>query len=199
MPVTILASQSQIRATLLRRVGLEFETAPARIDEDAIRKGMEAENAPPRDIADQLAEQKALKLSRRRPEAFVIGSDQVLAHQGKILAKPDTRDEAAAQLESLSGSEHRLITAAVVAEDGRAQWRAVTEARLMMKPLTVTFISAYLDRNWPGVATSVGAYKLEEEGPRLFQRITGDYFTILGLPLLELCAYLEMRGVLSDV
>lgn len=198
MPVVILASQSEIRAELLRRVRLPFETAPARIDEAAIRQGMEAEGAAPRDVADVLAEQKALKLSARGPEALVIGCDQVLAFDGQILAKPTSREDAAAQLNALSGTDHRLITAAVIAEAGRPQWRVVTEARLWMKPLSSAFIEAYLDRNWPDVGSSVGAYKLEAEGPRLFQRITGDHFTILGLPLLELCAYLELRGVFGD-
>lgn len=198
MPVTILASQSTIRSDLLQRVGLVFEAQPARIDEDAIRSAMEAENAPPRDIADVLAEQKALKLSSRYPEALVIGCDQVLAADAGILAKPDNRAEAAAQLAGLAGRDHRLLTAAVIAEGGRPVWRVVTEARLWMKPLTPAFIDAYLDRNWPEVADSVGAYKLEQEGPRLFQRITGDHFTILGLPLLELCAYLDARGVFDN-
>ena len=198
MSVIILASQSEIRSELLRRVGLAFEVRPARIDEDAVREAMEVEAAPPRDIADILAEQKALKVSRRLPEALVIGSDQVLALDKEIIAKPETREEAAEQLNQLSGRDHRLLTAAVVAEAGRAQWRVVTEARLWMKPLSASFIEAYLDRNWPDVSSSVGAYKLEAEGPRLFQRITGDHFTILGLPLLEICAYLELRGVLTD-
>ena len=198
MSVIILASQSEIRADLLRRVHLAFETRPARIDEGALRAGMEAEGAPPRDVADMLAEQKALKLSRREPEAMVIGCDQVLAFDGQILGKPESRDAAAAQMAQLAGRDHRLITAAVIAEAGRPTWRVVTEARLWMKPLTPDFIDAYLERNWPDVATSVGGYKLEAEGPRLFQRITGDHFTILGLPLLELCAYLELRGMFEN-
>jgi len=198
MAEIILASQSQIRADLLRRIGVAFEVQPARIDEDSIRKAMEAEGAPPRDIADVLAEQKALKLSGRRPNAMVIAADQVLALDGKILAKPIDRNEAGDQLKRLNGQDHRLLTACVVAEAGRPQWRVVTEARLWMKPLSDKFIDAYLERNWPDVASSVGAYKLEAEGPRLFQRITGNHFTILGLPLLELCSYLEMRGILID-
>lgn len=199
MPDLILASQSPIRAELLTRVGLRFETAPARIDETAIKDAMLAEAAPPRDIADILAEQKALKLSRKHPEALVIGSDQVLAFDGQILSKPDTRDACTAQLTQLSGQEHRLITGCVVAMEGKPQWRVVTVARLWMKPLTAAFIDAYLDRNWPDVGESVGGYKLEAEGPRLFERIQGDHFTILGLPLMELCSYLELRGAFQDV
>ncbi|MBF9035945.1 septum formation protein Maf [Rhodobacterales bacterium HKCCE2091] len=194
----VLASASPIRAELLTRVGLTFDTRPARVDEDAVRRGMEAEGAPPRDIADALAELKAVKVSGLEPGALVIGSDQVLAHDGAILTKPETRDAAEAQLRRLAGTEHRLVTAAVIAVDGQPQWRAVTVARLTMKPLTDRAISSYLGRNWPGVSGCVGGYKLEEEGPRLFQRITGDYFTILGLPLLELCAYLETRGEFED-
>lgn len=196
MTVTILASQSEIRASLLRQIGLDFEARPARIDEAGIRHAMEAEGAPPRDIADVLAEQKAIKLSGRNPDAFVIGSDQVLNFNGKILSKPADRDEAARQLNDLSGHDHKLITAAVIAQAGQPQWRVITQAQLWMKPLSSAFIDAYLERNWPDVASSVGGYKLEAEGARLFQRITGDHFTILGLPLLEICAYLETRGVL---
>lgn len=198
MAEIILASQSQIRADLLHRVGVSFDVKPARIDEDSIRDAMEAEGAPPRDIADVLAEQKALKLSGRRPGAMVIGADQVLALDGKIMAKPVDRNEAGDHLKRLRGRDHQLLTACVIAEAGRPQWRVVTEARLWMKPFSDKFIEAYLDRNWPDVGSSVGAYKLETEGPRLFQRITGDHFTILGLPLLELCAYLEVRGILTD-
>ncbi len=198
MTTLILASQSEIRSELLRRVGLRFEAHPARIDEATIRASMEAEDARPRDIADVLAEQKALKLAGRYPEAMVIGCDQVLALEGEIISKPESKEEAAVQLARLSGRSHRLLTAAVIVEGARPQWRVVTEAQLWMKPLTETFIDSYLDRNWPDVASSVGAYKLEAEGPRLFQRITGDHFTILGLPLLELCTYLELRGVFLD-
>lgn len=196
MARTILASKSEIRATLLRQIGLAFEAMPARIDEGAIRASMQVEGAPARDIADILAEQKSLKLSGRHPEAFVIGCDQVLSLGDKILSKPESREIAAAQLAELSGHDHKLLTAAVISQDGRPQWRVVTEARLWMKPLSTEFIQGYLDRNWPDVGSSVGAYKLEEEGARLFQRISGDHFTILGLPLLEVCGYLETRGVL---
>ncbi|MEM9318683.1 MAG: Maf family protein [Pseudomonadota bacterium] len=198
MASVILASGSSIRATLLHRIGLSFAVQPARIDEEALRRAMQAENASGRDIADQLAAQKAVKVSLKAPGALVIGCDQILLLDREVISKPATLAAAAAQLEMLAGREHRLISAAVIAEDGVQTWRAVTEAKLAMKPLTGRFIEAYLSRNWPGVADSVGAYKLEEEGPRLFRRITGDTFTILGLPLLELCSYLETRGVLHD-
>ncbi|MBF9029332.1 septum formation protein Maf [Rhodobacterales bacterium HKCCE3408] len=198
MPRLVLASGSTIRADLLTRIGLTFEVMPARIDEAAIRDSMLAEGAPPRDIADALAEQKALKIARKDAELRVIGCDQILALGGVILSKPEGREGAAAQLRQLAGREHRLITACVVAEEARPVWRVVTEARLWMKPLSESFIEAYLNRNWPEVSDSVGAYKLEQEGPRLFERISGDHFTILGLPLLELCAYLERRGEFVD-
>lgn len=190
----ILASGSPIRAELLRRVGLCFDIEKPRVDEDSLKASLEAAATSPRDIADALAEMKAVRISAKHPGALVLGSDQVLAHDGKVFSKAATRDEAAAQLRMLAGREHRLITAAVIAENGRPVWRVVTEARLWMKPLSEARIEAYLTRNWPGVAECVGHYKLEEDGPRLFQRITGDYFTILGLPLLELCSYLETRG-----
>ena len=198
MAHVVLASGSAIRAHLLRQIGLRFEVVRPKVDEQAVKEAMQHERARARDIADALAELKAIKVSASNPGALVIGSDQVLVHEGQIFNKPETRKDAEDQLAELSGKEHRLLTAAVIAEDGQPQWRVIGEARLTMKALTDQFIARYLDRNWPDVSDSVGAYKLEAEGARLFSRITGNHFTILGLPLLELCGYLELRGVFED-
>lgn len=194
----VLASGSAARAGLLRQVGLAFSVDPARVDEAAIRAALEAEGAGPRDVADALAEFKARKVSERHPQALVIGCDQVLALGREILAKPPTRAAAADQLCRLRGRDHKLLSAVVLYRDGRPDWRFVGEARLTMKPLGDDAVERYLSRVWPGVADSVGGYKLEEEGARLFSRIEGDHFTILGLPLLELCSYLEARGEWRD-
>ena len=190
----ILASASPIRAQLLRQAGLAFETHPARIDEDALRAALTAESAPPRDIADALAEAKARKLSPRHPGALVLGCDQILSHDGAILTKPDSRAAAEAQLRRLRGATHSLLSAAVLYQDGTPVWRHVGTARLTMRSFSDSYLAGYLDRTWPGVADSVGAYKLEEEGVRLFARIEGSHFTILGLPLLELLTALARRG-----
>ncbi|KAA9006824.1 Maf family protein [Histidinibacterium aquaticum] len=190
----ILASGSDIRATLLRNAGLSFTVDPARIDESAIRAGLEAEEAPPRDIADTLAEIKASRVAAKHPEALVIGCDQILEHRGTCLAKPATPDEALAQLRALSGDRHTLLSAAVIVEEGRPVWRHVGQVHLTMRQLSDDYLQDYVARNWESIRHSVGAYKLEEEGVRLFTQIHGDYFTVLGLPLLDLLSYLVLRG-----
>lgn len=193
----VLASSSPIRAKLLRQAGLGVKTEPARIDEDAIREALAAEGAPLRDIADALAETKARKVSTKEPQALVLGADQIAAVDGEILTKPETPAEAEAQLARLSGREHQLLTAAVVCQHGQPIWRHVGTVRLTMHRLSPEFIHAYVARNWPGLSESVGAYKIEEEGVRLFRRIDGDHFHVLGLPLIEFLSYLVERGDLE--
>ncbi len=190
----VLASASTIRAQLLRNAGLAFDVAPARVDEDAIRAGLLAEQASPRDVADALAEAKARKSAARHPGALVLGCDQVLSHKGAVLTKPDSVQAARAQLDRLRGQTHQLLSAAVLYDDGAPVWRHVGVARLTMRQFSDAYRDDYIARNWPGLGDSVGAYKLEEEGVRLFAQITGDYFTILGVPLLELLNYLVLRG-----
>ena len=193
----ILASGSAIRATLLRNAGLEFEIAPARVDEAAIRAALEGEGASPRDQADALAEMKARKASARHPGRLVLGCDQILAQGHRIFTKPETPDAALADLKALRGATHQLYSAAVLYLDGEPQWRHVGVVRLTMREATDTWLDAYVARNWDSIRHSVGGYKLEEEGVRLFSRIDGDYFTVLGLPLLELLSYLTLRGTLD--
>ncbi|MCE0506283.1 Maf family nucleotide pyrophosphatase [Roseivivax sp. GX 12232] len=190
----ILASQSEIRATLLRNAGLSFRIAPARIDEEAVRASLVAEGAPPRDQADALAEMKARKISEKHPGALVLGCDQVLALKGEVFAKAPDRDTARAQLLRLRGETHTLLSAAVLYQDAEPLWRHVGVVRLTMRSFSEDYLDAYLDRNWESARHSVGVYKLEEEGVRLFAQIQGDHFSVLGLPLLELLNYLTLRG-----
>jgi len=194
----ILASQSEIRATLLRNAGLDFEVIPARIDETAILDALLSEGAPPRDIADTLAELKAVKVSSKRPDALVLGCDQVLDLGNSILMKPQTPDDAICQLRAMRGKTHKLLSAVVLYQDGKPLWRHVGQVRLTMHDVSDTWIDDYVARNWDSIRHSVGAYKLEEEGVRLFSRIEGDYFTVLGLPLLDLLSYLRLRGTLRS-
>ena len=194
----ILASNSRIRATLLSNAGLDFEVEPARVDEESIRLGLDSEGAPPRDIADTLAEAKARKVSGRHPGAMVLGCDQILAHDRRILSKPQSPEEAEAQLKSLAGSSHKLLSAAVLYEDQEPIWRHVGEVRMTMRPLSDAYIRDYVARNWDSIRWSVGAYKLEEEGVRLFTEVKGDYFTVLGLPLLDFLSFLTLRGTLPS-
>jgi septum formation protein len=192
-PELILASGSSIRAALLRQAGLQPQVRPVRVDEQAIRAALLAEGAAPRDIADHLAETKALRM-RDCGAALVLGADQILDCDGELYAKPDSAQMAADQLRRLSGRTHRLHSAVVVCSNGLPLWRHVGTVRLTMHPLTDGFIAAYVDRNWASIRDAVGCYKLEEEGVRLFSRIEGDYFTILGLPMIELLTWLRARG-----
>jgi septum formation protein len=182
---------------MLRNAGVPFSAHPARIDEAAIRDALVAEGATPRDIADALAEMKARRVAQRFPEALVIGSDQVLDHQGDILGKPADRDAAKAQLRRLRGTRHSLHAAVVLYERGKPVWRQSGEARLTMRTFSDAYLDAYLDRQGPDALTTVGAYRVEAEGIRLFERIEGDHFTILGMPLLPLLAYLTARGFVA--
>ena len=193
----ILASGSKVRAELLRRAGLDFQTIPGRIDEDAVRAGHLADGGSPRDLADLLSELKARKVSDKHSGALVIGADQILECDGRVYGKAETRAEAAEHLRTLSGRMHRLLSAAVVCRDGVPLWRHVGQVRLMMHALSPAFIDSYLERNWPSVSEAVGCYKIEEEGVRLFSSIEGDFFHILGLPLIELLTWLHIRGDIS--
>ena len=193
----ILASGSAIRATLLRNAGVAFDVQKPRVDEDAVRDALIAEGATPRDIADALAEMKAAKVSSRHPDPLVIGCDQVLAHGQTLLAKPDSPDHAVRQLQGLRGGIHQLLSAAVIYQGGKPLWRHVGVARLHMRDSGDAWLADYVDRNWDDIRHCVGAYQIEAEGVRLFHRIEGDYFTVLGLPLLELLSYLTLRGTLD--
>lgn len=198
MTPLLLASQSSIRLTLLQNAGLVVVAHPARIDEEALRAALTAEDANPRDIADALAEAKALKLSQRHPAALVLGCDQILALGPRIFAKAETRAEARQHLEALSGQTHQLLSALVLYDKGEPIWRHVGVARLTMRHISSPYLDAYLDRHWPAIGQSVGCYQLEEEGIRLFSAIEGDYFTILGLPLTPLLNYLSLRGFIPS-
>lgn len=190
----ILASGSQIRATLLRNAGLAIEVLPARIDETAIKAALAAEAAKPRDVADTLAEYKARRVANANPDALVLGCDQVAELRGKILSKPATPEDARQQLALLSGKTHHLLSAVVIYAQAEPVWRHIGVVRMTMRDLSPGYIDDYVSRNWESVRHAVGGYKLEEEGVRLFSLIDGDYFHVLGLPLTELLSYLIEKG-----
>lgn len=190
----ILASGSVIRSQMLTQAAVPHEVQIARVDEDMIKASLLSEGAAPRDIADALAEMKASKVSDKHPGALVIGCDQVLEHAGTLLSKPDTPEDALVQLKSMRGDRHTLLSAAVIYQDGKPLWRNIGVVRLRMRDASDTYLQDYVSRNWDSIRHTVGAYKLEEEGVRLFSRIEGDYFNVLGMPLLEILNYLTLRG-----
>lgn len=190
-----LASSSKVRAELLSAAGIPFDTDPARIDESEVKEAMLREGAGPRDIADMLAELKALSKSRNT-ENFILGADQTLALDGELFDKATTKDEAIDKLKRLRGKTHSLFAAACIAQNNRIVWRHVNEVKLTMRSFSDDFLTQYADENPDSLLRSVGAYELEHHGSQLMAAISGDYFSILGLPLLELQSFLRTHGVL---
>jgi septum formation protein len=191
----ILASQSRTRQALLANAGISFEAVPADIDEREVQQASGVSAAP--DIAALLARRKALSVSSHQPGRFVVGADQTLARGAKLFVKPAGRAQAAEQLRALAGGSHELHSAVAVVRDGKILFEAVTIARMTMRRLGEPEIDAYLDAAGEAVTTSVGAYQLEGLGVHLFERIEGDHFTILGLPLLPLLSFLRSERLLG--
>ena len=193
----ILASQSASRRAMLDAAGVPYEARAAQVDEDAAKASLGRER--PRDLADALAELKALKVSAREPDALVLGSDSLaVLDDGTVLDKPRDRDEAREHLLRMSARRHDLVSAAVIAEGGRAVWRHVEAARIFVRPLSYTFVEAYLDAEWPAISGCVGCYRVEGPGVQLFDRVEGSHFTVLGMPLLPVLGYLRERGVIGS-
>ncbi len=192
----ILASASASRQMLMRNAGLTFSSIPAQIDERAIDTKLEQDGATPEVIALELAKAKAIAVSLLHPEAFVIGSDQTMSLGDRIYHKARDMAQAHANVLSLSGKTHRLNCGVALAKNGAVIWDTVSIAKMTVRELSADYVSRYLERSGSQVLSSVGAYQLEGEGIQLFSSIEGDYFTILGLPLLPLLAQLrELRVI----
>lgn len=192
-----LASGSASRRALLNAAGVAAEAVAPNVDEESYRTAMRADGVSVRDQAMQLAEMKAVRVSQARP-GLVIGGDQMLALGEEAFDKPRDMAEAKSHLTRLSGKSHTLETAIVVCEEGRPVWRHLARPKLTMRPLSPEFIEDYTGRCGPALLSTVGAYQLEGLGAQLFARIEGDYFSILGLPLLPLLDYLRIRKVLPQ-
>lgn len=194
-PKLVLASASPFRRMLMENAGLAFDALPAEIDERQIEQTLN--NATPDEVALALAEAKAIDVGGQRRGALVLGSDQTMSLGNRVYHKPRSLGEARENLLSLSGQTHRLNSAIVLVRDGTVLWRHVSYADLSVRPLTENFVDRYLGRVGEKVFTSVGAYQLEGEGIQLFRKIEGDYFTILGLPMLPLLEKLRELGAID--
>lgn len=190
----ILASSSEIRRHLLKSAQIPFEVQPPRVDEEGIKASLLAAGTPPRDVADALAEAKARKVGHKSPGRLVLGSDQVLSFDGQVYSKPTSQTDALGQLRRFNGKTHELNTAAVIYDGPDPIWRHVGVVKMHMRRVSDSYLDDYVARNWDSLKHTVGAYKLEEEGVRLFHKVDGDYFHVLGLPLLEVIGFLTLRG-----
>lgn len=197
-PILVLASASAARLSVLRQAGVESIREPAAVDEDMVKDSLRAEGANAAHVALTLADLKARQVSRRRAGAFVVGADQMLECNGVWFDKPPDLDHARGHLAALRGQTHELVTAAVVVRDGARVWQHVDRARLTMRSFSDAFVESYLDRAGEDVCRSVGAYRLEGLGAQLFSRVEGDFFTVLGLPLLPLLEFLRGHGIVAE-
>ena len=195
----VLASQSASRRAMLDAAGVPYEAVAAQVDEESAKASLIAGGLGARDLADALAELKALKVSGLVPQALVLGGDSVVAlADGTLLDKPVDRENAADHLRRMSGGSHDIFSAAVIAEGGRPVWRHVDRARLVVRPLSEAFIDQYLGMEWPAISGCVGCFRIEGPGVQLFSATQGNHFTILGMPLLNILDYLRVRGVLTS-
>ena len=192
----ILASASPIRSQMLTENHVPHQVVPAHVDEASVKSAMLVESALPRDIADTLADLKARKLAARYPDSLVLGADQVLVFQKTLLDKAPDLATLRDQLIQLRGQTHELLSAVVIYENANPVWRHIGRAQLTMRPFSDGFLDTYLEIGGDDLLTTVGGYKLEADGPTLFSRVQGDYFSVLGMPLLEVLQFLRSRGVL---
>ncbi|WP_339780492.1 nucleoside triphosphate pyrophosphatase [uncultured Thalassospira sp.] len=193
----ILASSSKARQQMLQNAGIECEAVASMIDEDGYKQAMKSEGASAMEAAETLAEMKALRMYRQRPEAIVIAADQMLECNGVWFDKPVDRDQTRAQLRALRGKRHQLVSAAVVYKEGSRIWGKIDTAHLTMRNFSDEWLEWYLDQAGEDIFHCVGGYQLEGLGAQLFTEVKGDYFTVLGMPLLPLIGFLRDHGVLK--
>jgi septum formation protein len=187
-----------MRSQLLKNAGVAHEVLSPLIDEVSVKMAMLAEDSQHRDIADKLADIKARKVNIQRPKSFVLGCDQVLSFEGSIYSKPENKNNLEKQLREMSGKTHQLFSAAVIYKDLQPIWRHVGVVKLSMGTLSNYAIREYVEKNWDTVKFCAGGYEIEHKGAQLFEKIEGDFFCILGMPLLEIMSFLKLRGVLES-
>ena len=193
----VLASTSSTRRRMLQASGVPFVVEAPRVDEHEFKLGLDAQGASAAEIAEVLAEAKAVGVSRRKPGLMVVGADQVLQCGNRRYDKPADRADALSQLKSLRGSRHELVSCAVVVKDGLRTWHAVDRAQLEIRNVSDDFLESYLDAVGDDALNGPGAYRIEGLGSQLFSRIEGSHFTVMGLPLLQLLEYLRQTGILA--
>ncbi|RCK53948.1 septum formation protein Maf [Thalassospira profundimaris] len=193
----VLASGSKARLTMLQNAGIDCEAVASMIDEDGYKQAMKAEGASAMEAAETLAEMKALRMYRQRSDAIVIAADQMLECNGIWFDKPRNRDQTRAQLQALRGKRHQLVSAAVVYKEGSRIWGKIDTAHLTMRNFSDDWLEWYLDQAGEEIFHCVGGYQLEGLGAQLFTEVKGDYFTVLGMPLLPLIGFLRDHGVLK--
>ena len=192
----ILASESQIRKKLLLQAEVNFQPIAAKIDEDTIKESLKDEGAKPKDISDALAEYKAIRVANNFPTDIIIGCDQILVCGNEIISKARTLNDAKETLKLLRGKSHQLLSSAVIYDNNKPVWRTTSRAQLFMRDFTDEYLEYYIQTSGIDILSSVGCYLLENNGVNLFNRIQGDYFTVLGFPLLEVLDFLRKRELI---
>ena len=193
----ILASESKIRRKLLLQAEVNFQSITAKIDEDTIKESLKNEDAKPKDISDALAEYKAIRVANNFPTDIIIGCDQILVCNNEIISKARTLNEAKETLKLLRGKSHQLLSSAVIYDNNKPVWRTTSRAQLFMRDFTDEYLEYYIQTSGTDILSSVGCYLLENNGVNLFNRIQGDYFTVLGFPLLEVLDFLRKRELIK--
>lgn len=192
----ILASGSQIRKTIMEQAGLDFEVIAKPVDEAAIKDSLLAQNVPMKEIADALAEAKAMRVSRTE-DGLIIGSDQIMVLDGQLCDKPPSLEAARERLVAMRGKPHELIGAVVICENGVPVWRHMAVSKLVVRDFSDEFLDRYIEMEGEALTKSVGAYRFEGPGAQLFSSVEGSFFSILGLSLLPILDYLRVRGVIG--
>ncbi|MDB4008232.1 Maf family nucleotide pyrophosphatase [Amylibacter sp.] len=193
----ILASVSQIRKKLLLQAEVNFQSIAAKIDEDTIKESLKNEGAKPKDISDALAEYKAIRVANNFPTDLIIGCDQILVCDNEIISKARTLNDAKETLKLLRGKSHQLLSSVVIYDNNKPVWRTTSRAQLFMRDFTDEYLEYYIKTSGTDILSSVGCYLLENNGVNLFNRIQGDYFTVLGFPLLEVLDFLRKRELIK--